>query len=218
MAIENLNDGVGRKIVEALKMQSDEPSDENMIVEEDSDIELEEDDTEIIQNTNNERFYDNNAYEPELDYNISNEYQNLNKSNLQFSKVTNPQTVIDTAFNNSLNQNLAPNYNTTPEDIDYPANITVLRQLIAKLPSGVSKQTGAIIIKQTMEALGISMNSVLQEAKQVQDMLNNNTKECQRNIVEYRKQIGILESKTQQYQRQSAIMNDIISLFLHTGK
>ena len=46
-----------------------------------------------------------------------------------------------------------------------------------------------------MEALGISMSSVIQEAKQFQDMLNSNSKECQRSIVEYRKQIGILEAK-----------------------
>ncbi|MCM1338990.1 MAG: hypothetical protein NC191_04910, partial [Muribaculaceae bacterium] len=79
------------------------------------------------------------------------------------------------------------------------------------------KQTGALIIKQTMEALGISMSNVLQEARQVQDTFAQNTKECQNNIIEYKKQITVLESKVQQYQRQNAVMNDIINLFLQTG-
>ena len=38
-----------------------------------------------------------------------------------------------------------------------------LKQLITKLPAGVTKQTGATIIKQTMEALGVSMTALLQE-------------------------------------------------------
>ena len=80
----------------------------------------------------------------------------------------------------------------------------------------MSKQTGALIIKQTMEALGISMGTVLQEAKHVQETLTNNSVECQNNIVEYRKQIGILEAKSQNYQRQAAVMNDIINLFIQT--
>jgi hypothetical protein len=67
-----------------------------------------------------------------------------------------------------------------------------------------------------MEALGISMGSVLQEAKQFQDNLTNNSIECKNNILEYRKQITVLEAKAQQYQRQSALMNDIISLFIQT--
>ena len=125
---------------------------------------------------------------------------------------------IDNAFQQSLARNLGDNdtFAQVPDDFDYPANVAVLRQLIAKLPAGVSKQTGALIIKQTMEALGISMGSVLQEAKQVQEALTNNSKECQNSIVEYRKQIGILEAKAQNYQRQASVMNDIINLFIQT--
>ena len=141
------------------------------------------------------------------------------KSQLQFQAATQnsaPQSFIDNAFNQSLNQNLGSSYVQTQDDFEYPANVSVLKQLIAKLPAGVSKQTGALIIKQTMEALGISMGSVLQEAKQVQETLTQNSKECQNSIVEYRKQIGILEAKAQNYQRQAAVMNDIINLFIHT--
>ena len=67
-----------------------------------------------------------------------------------------------------------------------------------------------------MEALGISMQAVIQEAKQVQGTLIENSKECQSNILEYKKQIGILEAKSQQYKRQSAVMNDIINLFIQS--
>ena len=92
-----------------------------------------------------------------------------------------------------------------------------MNHLISKLPAGVTKQTGAVIIRQTMEALGIPMKSVLQEARQVQEVLSNKAKECQRNILDYKKQIAELETKSQQYQRQSVVMNDTINLFLSTG-
>ena len=205
MAIENINDGVGKKIVEALKMQSDEATDENMITEEEPVI------TEDVQET---------SFEDEIsDSNQDNSDDFLDSSfdDIDIAPIsTHSQSAIDTAFSNSLSQNLNNSYMAMPDDIEYPANVAILRQLIAKLPSGVSKQTGALIIKQTMEALGISMSSVIQEAKQFQDMLTSNTKECQRSISEYRKQIGVLEAKTQQYQKQSVLMNDIINLFVHT--
>ena len=128
------------------------------------------------------------------------------------------QSYIDNVFAQSLAQNLGANsFNQLQDDFNYPTNVAVLKQLISKLPTGVSRQTGAIIIKQTMEALGISMQSVIQEAQQVQETLKNNAREYQAGIVEYRKQIGILEAKSQQAQRQAAVMNEIISLFINTG-
>ncbi len=154
--------------------------------------------------------------EPEIVQQPS-EMQMKIQSQLQFQAATQPQSIVDTAFQQSLVQNLGTSaYAQMQDDFDYPANVAVLKQLIAKLPSGVSKQTGALIIKQTMEALGISMGTVLQEAKHVQETLTNNSVECQNNIVEYRKQIGILEAKSQNYQRQAAVMNDIINLFIQT--
>ena len=103
------------------------------------------------------------------------------------------------------------------EGFEIPTNVAVLKQLINQLPAGVSKQTGALIIKQTMEALGISMKSVLQEAQQVQESLNNSQRECQASIMEYRKQINVLEKQSQKYQRQYSALNDIISLFIQTS-
>ena len=101
--------------------------------------------------------------------------------------------------------------------MELPSNVAVLKQLITKLPTGVSKQTGALIIRQTMEALGISMSNVLQEAQQVQENLTQSVRECQTNVIEYKKQISILEMKAQKYQRQFAAINDIISLFIQTN-
>ena len=78
---------------------------------------------------------------------------------------------------------------TELDTFEIPNNIAVLKKLITQLPSGVTRHTGAQIIKQTMEALGISMKSVLQEAQQVQEGLNSSVTECHNNIQEYKKQI-----------------------------
>ena len=218
MAINNMNDGVGKKIVEALKMQSAEHSDGEVFVNDDPEItEISEPVEEVAQVQMAEEtpvVHENNVY-----YQPVSDLQMKVQSQLQFQAATQPQfqSNIDNAFNQSLVQNLgSQSFEQLQDDFDYPANVAVLKQLIAKLPTGVSKQTGALIIKQTMEALGISMGSVLQEAKQVQETLLNNAKECQNSVVEYRKQIGILEARAQQYQKQSAVMNDIINLFIQT--
>ena len=218
MAINNMNDGVGKKIVEALKMQSAEHSDGEVFVNEDPEItEISGPVEDVVQTPAVEETpiaHENTVYTQPVS-----DLQMKVQSQLQFQAATQPQfqSNIDNAFNQSLAQNLGTQaFEQVQDDFDYPANVAVLKQLIAKLPAGVSKQTGALIIKQTMEALGISMGSVLQEAKQVQETLLNNAKECQNSVVEYRKQIGILESRAQQYQKQSAVMNDIINLFIQT--
>ena len=107
---------------------------------------------------------------------------------------------------------------TSSESFEMPANIAVLKKLISQLPSGVSRHTGAQIIKQTMEALGISMKSVLQDAQQVQEGLKVSARECQASIQEYKKQILALEKQSQSYQKQYSALNDLISLFIQTTK
>lgn len=186
MAISNINDGVGKKIVDALKMQSDDGLQNDFSPEE-----------EIVESD----IISNNSDTVE-DSNIDTIYSQHN---------------IDAEFNRSLAQNLGNNFiSENLDDVEFPANVAVLKQLISKLPAGVSKQTGALIIKQTMEALGISMSSVLKEASQVQETLYNNAKECKNTISDYKKQISVLEAKAMQYQKQASSMNDIISLFLQT--
>lgn len=212
MADSKMNDSVGRKIVEALKMQSTDVQEETSVNEvSEVDVDSQNEDT-----FNNDDFnLDSQNFSNDLPSDIQLKIQNQLKEPVQ------PQfqsSYIDNAFQQSLARNLGDNdtFAQVPDDFDYPANVAVLRQLIAKLPAGVSKQTGATIIRQTMEALGISMQAVIQEAKQVQGTLIENSKECQSNILEYKKQIGILESKSQQYKRQSAVMNDIINLFIQS--
>ena len=220
MAINKINDSVGKKIVEALKMQAPEESTKNEQVEE----EIQDNNVMFLDKEEAPEFSNGNSD------NTKEDYSNSLNSNIQSTgqpsaspesvqpqiKPINNQSFIDNAFAQSLAQNIG--YTQVPDDFNYPANVAVLKQLIAKLPTGVSKQTGAIIIKQTMEALGIPMQSVIQEARQVQESLNNNARECQANIVDYRKQISILEAKSQQYVRLSAEMNDIISLFVQSGR
>ena len=104
------------------------------------------------------------------------------------------------------------------DSFEMPSNISVLKKLISQLPSGVSRHTGAHIIKQTMEALGISMKSVLQDAQQVQESLKVSARECQGTIQEYKKQILVLEKQSQNYQKQYSALNDLISLFIQTTK
>jgi hypothetical protein len=178
--MNKLTEGVGKKIVEALKQQSE--------------IEIQN----VVENP-----IEDNSFVAE-----------------DFSQEEIPETVVETPI-----QTFTPmTFNTEKESFandlegfEIPTNVMVLKQLINQLPAGVSKQTGAQIIKQTMEALGISMKSVLQEAQQVQEGLNNSSRECQASIMEYKKQIGVLERQAQKYQRQSSALNDIISLFVQTN-
>lgn len=190
-----LNDNVGKKIVEVLKMQKEREAEtqstENIYT---SGIEnsFKEDTAAIEQETINQDLYN--------------------------SDINTSQSTIDNAFAQSIAQNLGNSSFVEPmPNIDFPSNVSILNNLISKLPVGVSKQTGALIIKQTMEALGIPMTSVLQEARQVQDSLSANALECQKNIIEYKKQIGLLEQKAQTLQKQAVAMNDIISLFAKTN-
>ena len=203
MASNRITEGVGKKIVEALKQQSD--IEINPVHEEEDSFSTpsyEETETEVIQPQNNEFVTSNNTFE------------NIQEPKTEQSSFTfaNSQQIND-AFNSNLMNFQRKDAIPPVEDFELPANVAVLKQLINKLPSGVSKQTGAQIIKQTMEALGISMTGVLREAQQVQENLNQSVRDCQTNILEYKKQISVLEAQAQKYQRQFAVVNDIISLF-----
>ncbi len=104
------------------------------------------------------------------------------------------------------------------EEFEMPNNINVLKRLIAQLPTGVSKQTGAQIIRQTIEALGIPMKSVLQDAQRVKECLNSSIKDCNYTIQEYKSNIRNLEKQSTSYQKQLTKLNDIIGLFVYTDK
>ena len=206
MANSRMTEGVGKKIVEALKMQSD--------IEINPVQQTVADDFEIKQDLHTDEPLEENSFvekEPAQD-----EF-NFDESilNDDFSQINEPEPAVVMPKLDITPQQ--PSLHSELDDFEIPSNVAVLKQLITKLPTGVTKQTGALIIKQTMEALGISMKSVLQEAQQVQEGLNNSSRECQASIMEYKKQIGILEKQAQKYQRQYAALNDIISLFVQTS-
>ena len=218
MVSNKITEGVGRKIVEALKQQSD--IEIQNVVDNPAPIEQEQ------------TIDDNNS--SEIEFTTNNEEEDNSTFSTQDNIEEEPQNTFETTTNSSFNtpnmmsfnqpssipqQNILEkdNFANDLEGFEIPTNIAVLKQLINQLPSGVSKQTGALIIKQTMEALGISMKSVLQEAQQVQESLNNSVRECQTSIMEYKKQITVLEKQAQKYQRQYSALNDIISLFIQTS-
>lgn len=225
-----LNDGVGKKIVEALKKQSEgelleveeqpkqsanavdglipnieetilssseEVSESHKASEEFdfSDIKVEQQEPFV---TETKEVFEEPTYEVENDVMNKNSFAEINLNNFIQEE---PQPI-----------KFAPEVN----DLDMPANIVILKKLIAQLPSGVTRHTGAQIIKQTMEALGISMKSVLKEAQEVQDNLKESAKECQATIQEYKRQITTLEKQSQNYQKQYGALNDLISLFIQT--
>ena len=104
------------------------------------------------------------------------------------------------------------------EEFEMPNNINVLKRLISQLPTGVPRQTGAQIIRQTIEALGIPMKTVLQDAQRVRDCLNSSIKDCNYTVQEYKSNIRTLEKQAASYQKQLNKLNDIIGLFVYGEK
>ena len=213
MANNRMTEGVGKKIVEALKMQSDieiTPMHDTAVHDFNNEpaVNIEEEQTPNIvdeEPVQDEFHFDEDAFKEE-------DFPSFDEQPVIQPQAAQPQPALQ--INIPQQQTFL---NSELDDFEIPSNVAVLKQLITKLPTGVTKQTGALIIKQTMEALGISMKSVLQEAQQVQEGLNNSSRECQASIMEYKKQIGILEKQAQKYQRQYAALNDIISLFVQTN-
>lgn len=217
MANKRLSEGVGKKIVDALKKQSEieinaVPTDEN---QEELDLfteEVVETDFNTPENPFGEQVFDEQPQEYFEDHTFAE--QNINPA---------PQPTFEEPisasqpFVNYQQPQMQDSFMSELDTFEIPGNIAVLKKLITQLPAGVTRHTGAQIIKQTMEALGISMKSVLQEAQQVQDGLNNSAKECYSTIQEYKKQIMILEKQAQSHQKQYAALNELISLFIQTG-
>ena len=190
---ENFDLDTGKNIVDALKADTE---DEVLEVKEDAvELETPEVEEDVIptvaeeEETTTEKF--DSSMKPSSDF---------------------ENNMADDTFQHAVVENYANDlYN-----FEVPNNVAVLKKLIAKLPSGVTRQTGAQIIKQTMEALGISMKSVLQEAQQLQEQLSSSTKECQATISEYKRQIVTLEEQAQSYKKQYNNLNELVSLFINT--
>ena len=117
-----------------------------------------------------------------------------------------------------LKLSIASEEDDVAEEFEMPNNINVLKRLINQLPTGVPRQTGAQIIRQTIEALGIPMKSVLQDAQRVRDCLNSSIKDCNYTIQEYKTNIRNLEKQSANYQKQLNKLNDIIGLFVYNDR
>ncbi|MCR5266666.1 MAG: hypothetical protein K6E29_08775 [Cyanobacteria bacterium RUI128] len=203
--MSNLNEGVGKKIVEALKKQSEIESIGTIPSEPDPEAENLGVDVSALDEIAN-----NGILSPDFDESAT-EVTDLSSMNDLFDDGFGDAQETTETFNDFMNRNDKPSDNS-----DMPGNIVILRKLISQLPSGVTRHTGAQIIRQTMEALGISMKSVLTEAQEVQNNLKESSKECQMTIQEYKRKITNLEKQTQNYQKQYAALNDLISLFIQT--
>lgn len=104
------------------------------------------------------------------------------------------------------------------DNLELPDNVLMLVKLINQLPVGVNRQVGAQIIRQTIEAMGISMKSVLSEAQYIQEDLGNSTQDCYNTIEEYKNNIKILEQKITMYKKQASKLGELINLFVMTIK
>lgn len=192
------NESVGKKIVEALKKQA-----ESMDMADEIDSSLFEE--PAIEESQENIFSSDDVIFTEVE-----------QTSTKPSFFDDVQETKESLFEEI--QNSSVSVESSVDSFEMPANIAVLKKLISQLPSGVSRHTGAQIIKQTMEALGISMKSVLQDAQQVQESLKVSARECQGTIQEYKKQILTLEKQSQNYQKQYSALNDLISLFIQTTR
>lgn len=216
MASNQLPEDMGKKIVEALRKQAQSNNDfssnvNNITLNEETVETVEttpvvEEETVSVQTTPSTQAAQTpvqpTIQQPQFtqqSFQAQPQMQEMNETPLQFTM----SGIQASSQYSSLSQEL-------------PTNVAVLKKLINQLPAGVSKQVGAQIIRQTIEALGISMNSVLQEAQQVQDGLNSAVTDCTLKMQEYKNQIMQLEANTRDYQRQMAQINDLISLFILT--
>lgn len=218
MANKKLSEGVGKKIVEALKKQSEIEITPSSSSSSQDDLDSLTDELTDAFNTDESASMDDFQEEDLIDNAQSDDFlENIaaNSSDATFNSAQMNQQFVPIQPQQSVPSH--DNFISELDNFEIPDNIAVLKKLITQLPSGVSRHTGAQIIKQTMEALGISMKSVLQEAQQVQDGLNNSAKECYTTIQEYKKQIMVLEKQAQNHQKQCAALNELISLFIQTG-
>jgi len=200
MQENELPKNMGKKIVDALKQHDFEEStdlniDENTISEFDDNDEISLD--EIASDSKDSSFDLGDS---------AKEYQPVFSVNQEDSQPVNPDLKLSIENDEDV------------EEFEMPNNINVLKRLISQLPTGVPRQTGAQIIRQTIEALGIPMKTVLQDAQRVRDCLNSSIKDCNYTIQEYKNNIRTLEKQAASYQKQLNKLNDIIGLFVYGEK
>lgn len=232
MTRNQLPEGVGKKIVEALKRQAEaditplEENNNNIIsnslpltnIEDVEEVDYSQN-NEIMQEVDNDEIIEEET--PSMPINTPNNTKNeiqINQTPVMQEKQIHTETPSFNFKEPIQRKEPVRKINIASTSINIPSNVAVLKNLIATLPVGVTKQTGAQIIRQTLEAMGIPMNSVLKEAQEVQEELNSSTRECMLKIQEYKTNILQLEQSVQEYQRNITQINDLVSLFLLTDK
>lgn len=99
-------------------------------------------------------------------------------------------------------------------EAEFSSNVRTLIRLVSDLPEGVTKQTGAQIIRLTMEAMGISMEDVLTEAQSAQSEMLDAVRANIKKIEEYKTVIRKLEGDIKYYQGKANELSEIIDLFI----
>lgn len=222
MSSNELPSNMGKKIADALKKQNKVKESAQDVVEPEVTTESEIDDVlQKLDNDNQEytQSYDSN-YESKEEESPYDDLDMYDTPSVSVEPESEDYAPIFKMENGDVSDNPDFKLNIDTEDdteeFEMPNNINVLKRLIAQLPNGVSRQTGAQIIRQTIEALGIPMKSVLQDAQRVKECLNSSIKDCNYTIQEYKSNIRNLEKQSASYQRQLTKLNDIIGLFVYT--
>lgn len=229
MSSNELPSNMGKKIADALKKQNKATVKESAVdVVEDVQDSLETDFEETISDLHSDTEYkEDSDFDSVLDAGEEKEssYDDLDlydTPSVEIEQESEDYAPIFKMESGEISDNPDFKLNIDTEDdteeFEMPNNINVLKRLIAQLPTGVSKQTGAQIIRQTIEALGIPMKSVLQDAQRVKECLNSSIKDCSYTIQEYKSNIRNLEKQSLSYQKQLAKLNDIIGFFVYTDK
>lgn len=187
-----LPEGVGKKIVDALQKQNGNPI--------------------LNENANNDASL---AYSP---LNLSSEINNISLDE-SFDGEENLLSSVSEKINNlpsdiSAKQSSAKVFENGLKEDELPKNVKMLLKLVSQLPPNVTKQTGALIIRQTIEAMGIPIKTVLTEAQQIQENLGFTVREYMNNIEEYRTNIKMMEEQIQVCKKQSRQLADLINLFI----
>ncbi len=226
MTRNQLPDGVGKKIVEALKRQAE--ADITPITKEEDNIssnisnnipltEIQDLNEVPYEQPINEEASDNVIVEEETFNLPSGIYQEKAEESDNTKNIDQTNNIINRQEQYLYNENINNQTLYGTPQVNIPANVATLKNLIATLPAGVTKQTGAQIIRQTLEAMGLPMTNVLKEAQGLQDELKSSTRECMLKIQDYKTQILQLENSVQEYQKNISQINDLISLFLLTN-
>ena len=187
-----LPEGVGKKIVDALQKQNGNPI--------------------LSENSNNDASL---AYSP---LNLSSEINNISLDE-SFDEEENLLSSVSEKINNlpsdiSAKQSSVKVFENGLKEDELPKNVKMLLKLVSQLPPNVTKQTGALIIRQTIEAMGIPIKTVLTEAQQIQENLGFTVREYMNNIEEYRTNIKMMEEQIQVCKKQSRQLADLINLFI----